>query len=92
MFKVNLAPLVFWYTIKLNGGWSTDILLINDVVPLADEKLDVCNVCDDIFIFLIPSKFNGYNAVNVYNGVSADTYDVFKLNPSTLPIENVLSV
>ena len=49
-------------------------------------------VCDDIFIFLIPSIFNGYNAVNVYNGVSAYTYDVFKLKPRTLPIEYVLSV
>ena len=68
------------------------MLFINDVVPIADEKLDVFKVCDDIFIFLIPSKFNGYNAVNVYNGISADTYDVFKLNPKTLPIEYVLSV
>ena len=67
-------------------------LFINDVVPIADENLDVFKFCDDIFIFLIPSKFNGYNAVNVYNGVSAEIYDVFKLNPSTLPIENVLSV
>jgi hypothetical protein len=61
-------------------------------VPIADVKLLVINVCDDILIFLIPSKFNGYNAVNVYNGISADTYDVFKLNPNILPIEYVLFV
>jgi hypothetical protein len=54
------------------------MLFINDVVPIADEKLDVFKVCDDIFIFLIPSKFNRYNAVNVYNGVSLEIYNVFK--------------
>ena len=63
------------------------MLFINDVLPIADEKLFVINVCDDILIFLIPSKFNGYIAVNVYNGNSVDVYDVFKSNPSTLPIE-----
>ena len=47
---------------------------------------------DDIFNFLMPSKFNGYNAVKVYNGVSVDVYDVFKLKPNILPIGYVLSV
>ena len=68
------------------------MLFIHDVVPIADEKLNVFKVSDDIYFFLIPGKFIGYNAGNVYNCVSFKINVVFKLNPRTLPIEYVLSV
>ncbi len=71
---------------NLNGGLFSEIPSINDVLPFTDEKLFVFNICNDIFILLIPNKFNGYNAVNVYNDVSAVIYDVFKLKPYILPI------
>ena len=92
--KVNLANIpVIWHSLTPRSDeFSQSMIEVNEKIRPELEKLDVFNVWDDIFIFLIPSKFNGYKVVNVFNGNSKDTYDVFKLKPNILPIENVLSV